>query len=141
MEEKTLKKTAPWILVAEDQPEISQLMAQLIKARDQWKVEIVENGEVAIKEWNRGDYDIIIMDIQMPVKGGIEATKEIRKAEKDNKSDHRIPIIALTANSSYKRATIEAGMDDFLSKPFKVKVLIEAINKQLKKIGKEAHIV
>jgi CheY-like chemotaxis protein len=78
-------------------------------------------------------FDLILMDYEMPLMGGLEATKEIRKYE-SNFSDKHIPIIALSAHviSTIKDQCIEAGMDDFVSKPIDAKELSAVIIKILK---------
>jgi CheY-like chemotaxis protein len=77
-------------------------------------VDIAENGQIAVDKFKKSEYDVILMDIQMPVMNGIEATQAIREFSK-------IPIIALTANASRQEAErcIGAGCDDYLAKPFK----------------------
>ena len=77
-------------------------------------VDIAENGAVALEKLGAHSYDLVLMDIQMPVMDGLEAAHEIRKT-----SD--IPIIALTANASIKEQDkcFEIGMNDYLAKPFK----------------------
>jgi len=78
------------------------------------KVDIAENGMIGVEKSREHGYDIILMDIQMPVMNGIEATKRIRTTS-------QVPIIALTANASKQESDkcINAGMNDYLSKPFK----------------------
>ena len=80
--------------------------------------EIAENGEEAVSKYLNQSYDVILMDIQMPVLNGYEAAKKIREHEKISKK--RVPIIALTAYAmqSDREKCLEAGMDDYLSKPF-----------------------
>jgi len=84
--------------------------------------DIAENGQEAIEAYKRCQYALIIMDIQMPVMGGFEATRKIREMEP---SGQHVPIIALTANvaSSDANKCLECGMDDFLAKPFRLQHL------------------
>lgn len=87
---------------------------------DQWKIdyEIAENGQLGLDKVSRGDYEVVLMDISMPVMDGYTATKEIRKLESDKSN---IPIIAMTANafSNDIEKCFEIGMNDHISKPFK----------------------
>lgn len=89
-------------------------------------VDIAENGLIGVEKYREHGYDLILMDIQMPVMGGIEATQKIR--EKSS-----VPIIALTANSSKHEADRckEAGINDYISKPFKPSDLYSKIMAQL----------
>ncbi len=89
-------------------------------------VDIAENGLVGVEKYREHGYDLILMDIQMPVMGGIEATEKIR--DKSN-----VPIIALTANSSKQETERckEAGINDYISKPFKPLDLYSKIMAQL----------
>ena len=77
-------------------------------------VDIAENGLIGVEKFIKHGYDLILMDIQMPVMNGIEAAKKIREQSK-------VPIIALTANSTKQEQDkcMEIGMNDYLSKPFK----------------------
>jgi CheY-like chemotaxis protein len=79
------------------------------------RVDIAENGLVGYEKFRAYRYDLILMDLQMPVMNGFEATEKIRQYDQD------IPIIALTANSSSQEAdkAREIGMNDYMSKPFK----------------------
>lgn len=82
-------------------------------------VSLACNGQEAIEAFENGNYDLIFMDIQMPVMDGIEATKRIRDIEKGSGSASRVPILALTAHAvkEYIDACLQAGMDDYLIKP------------------------
>ncbi|HHS95173.1 MAG TPA: response regulator [Phaeodactylibacter sp.] len=77
-------------------------------------VDIAENGLVAVEKFRAHGYDLILMDLQMPIMDGIEATKRIRE------SDELVPIIALTANASKQEMNkcLNSGINDYLSKPF-----------------------
>ena len=89
-------------------------------------VDIAENGLIRVEKYREHGYDLILMDIQMPVMGGIEATQKIREKS-------LVPIIALTANSSKQEAEKckEAGINDYVSKPFKPLDLYSKIMAQL----------
>ena len=104
-------------------------MALKLLHNEGYKADIAENGEDALHALEKGNYDLILMDIQMPKMGGIEATTEIRKREKNSK--RHIPIIALTANTMEgdREQYIAAGMDDYISKPINPKALYEAIRR------------
>jgi signal transduction histidine kinase/ActR/RegA family two-component response regulator len=94
------------------------------------KVELAENGKIALELFYKNEYDLILMDIQMPIMDGIEATKSIRAFEKEN---NRLPIkiMAVTAFALErdKEQCLNAGMDDFLAKPFKPNELLALIDK------------
>ncbi len=104
------------VLLVEDN-EINQLVVN--KFLKKWHVnsDLAVNGKLAIEKIEQNDYELILMDLQMPVMDGYEATVEIRKMA-DKKA--LIPIIALTASavSEVKDRVIQSGMDDFISKPF-----------------------
>jgi len=95
--------------------------------------ELAENGKMALKMFLNNSYDLILMDINMPVMGGIEATTKIRDSEEKNnlKPIDRLIIVALTASSaeSESKRCIDAGMDDFIAKPFRRNELIAAVDK------------
>ncbi|MFK5857084.1 MAG: response regulator [Bacteroidota bacterium] len=118
------------ILVAEDNS-INQRVARFIIEKLGHKIEIAENGEIAVEKFKDGNYDIIFMDIQMPVMDGIVATENIRKIEKSMEISYGVPIIAMTANTlkGDKEKFIESGMNDYIGKPFKAAELSDLIFK------------
>lgn len=104
------------ILLAEDN-DINRLYATSILKMWECTADIAENGYVALEKVRNNDYDIILMDIQMPVMDGFEATRAIKKS---GAPKNQIPIIALTANSSSKdiEKCMASGMNDCIAKPF-----------------------
>ncbi len=120
------------ILVAEDNLE-NQLLVQAILEDEGFTVGMAENGRKALEMMEPSDYDLILMDIQMPEMNGLETTREIRKMERNmgsgKDSTLRIPIIACTAfaREEDRERCIEAGMDDFVSKPVDVNELVQKI--------------
>lgn len=116
------------VLLVEDQPSNRKTLEVYLKHKV-GKVDIAENGKQAVEKFSSGEYDIILMDLQMPIMGGIEASLRIRKIEQDRKVERPIPIIAFTANyySDDKDISIEIGMDVYLSKPFQCKYIYELI--------------
>lgn len=116
------------ILLAEDEP-INQALAVAILEDNNCQVTIANNGKEALEIQKENEFDLILMDIQMPVLDGIEATKAIREAEKG--TGKHIPIIAQTAHAikGDKERIIEAGVDDYITKPFKANELFETIQK------------
>ena len=113
------------ILVAEDNDSNYILMTYILKKYYQY--ERAKNGQEAVEMIEKGDYDIILMDIKMPVMDGLEATKAIKEKHPD------LPIVALTANAfdSDRQAALEAGCNDFLSKPVSAVLCINTIAKYL----------
>jgi CheY-like chemotaxis protein len=107
------------ILVAEDNS-INIQVARYIVSPIASELKFVMNGSEAVEEYKIGSYDIILMDVKMPVMDGYEATQAIRKIEKAKGAGARIPIIAMTANNMYEeiQQCMAIGMDGFLPKPF-----------------------
>jgi signal transduction histidine kinase/CheY-like chemotaxis protein/HAMP domain-containing protein len=122
------------ILVAEDNS-VNQYMIRAILNKLDHSVEIAKDGQCAIDLLNTGDFDLILMDIRMPVMDGLEATASIR-AKDGSKSN--IPIIALTADISAGNINeyTTAGMNDVCGKPIELAFLLRSINKCL---GEEIH--
>ena len=115
------------ILVAEDNRP-NQLVAKAILENQGYTVDIVDDGVKAVDAVLAGDFDIVLMDIQMPRMDGVEATQSIRKLDSDKKT---IPIIAVTANAMVgdRDSYLAAGMDDYISKPIDSRSLIETIER------------
>jgi CheY-like chemotaxis protein len=121
------------ILVAEDNV-VNQKVASRTIEKLGYRSDVVSHGGEAVKAWEKGRYDLILMDCQMPEMDGYRATQEIRSREQDGE---RIPIIALTAHA-IKGADAEckaAGMDDYLSKPLRREQLEACLERWL---GNEA---
>ena len=115
------------ILLVEDS-EDNQLLIQSYLKNTEHKVHMAENGEVAVGMFASGDYDIVLMDMQMPVMDGYDATGEIRKWESEYGKEPT-PIIALTANALKEdtRRSLDAGCTGHITKPIKKAALMEAI--------------
>jgi len=116
------------ILLAEDNVVNQKLVVRILE-KVGLKVTVAQNGTEAVELSEAQDFDIILMDIQMPVMGGIEATSVIR--EKERASGSHIPIIALTANAMAgdKKQYLSCGMDAYVSKPFRKHELLSTIQK------------
>ncbi|WP_282052693.1 response regulator [Phaeobacter inhibens] len=117
------------LLLAEDNRTNQLVVSRMLKAAP-IEVLIAANGEEAVTMFQEHHPDIVLMDMMMPVKDGIDATAEIRQLEKDNGLG-RCPVVALTANAlqSHREECLAAGMDDFLSKPINKKALLGAVGK------------
>ena len=117
------------ILVVEDNP-VNQIVVQGMLEKLEYGFEVVDNGQEAVQAVVDNRYDLVLMDCQMPVMDGYQATGHIRSSEN---SDQRLPIIALTANAMAGDAEkcYDAGMDDYLAKPFVIESLEEKLTKWL----------
>ena len=116
------------ILIVEDDKELS-LLFQKVLEKSGYQVKSASDGAQALEVLDREYIDLIISDIMMPVMDGLEATRYIRRSNKENARD--IPIIAMTANAftEDRRRVLEAGMNEHLAKPLESEVLIEMIAK------------
>lgn len=114
------------ILIVEDNPINQELLSEILD-RLEYKVDVADNGKIALDKVQTNSYHMILMDIQMPEMDGITATKNIREKNKD------IPIIAITASifQSDKNECTEAGMNGFLSKPYTFEQVKELVSKFL----------
>jgi len=130
-EEESEKKSFEHIhvLVAEDNP-INQKLIKVVLENLGLTVTLASNGEEAYEYRKEGRYDMIFMDIQMPVMGGVESTQRILDYEKE-KGENHVPIIALTANalSGDKEKYMAEGMDDYATKPLDIKVIEKLVKK------------
>ena len=121
--------TAKKILLAEDN-DINRMIATIVLRSNGYHITEVLDGKEAVAELTRQSFDLVLMDMQMPFMDGLEATRIIRKH-----INNKVPIIALTANEvkEEKNRCVQAGMNDFLMKPFDEKDLVSIINKWLYK--------
>jgi hypothetical protein len=110
------------ILLAEDEELYQEIISQYIDSIG-FKMTVVNNGKQCINELMNKPYDLILMDIEMPEKNGLETTREIRK------KGINIPIIAVTSNTwkEDEIRSLKSGMNDFLAKPFNAKTLAKKI--------------
>lgn len=109
-------KADSYVLLAEDQPSNQELVATMLR-RAGYRVDVVGNGAEAVEAIRLRNYDIVLLDIEMPIMDGVAATLTIRASER---GQSRIPIIALSAHDDSPRmaAAREAGIDDHANKPF-----------------------
>src|SRR6202035_127589 len=114
------------VLVAEDN-KINQQLAKMLLQNAGHEVDIVENGEAAVDAVCNGDYDIVLMDVQMPLLDGVQATKRIRALPPPKNA---VTIVALTAHAmaGAREEYLAAGMDDYLSKPLDPVALFAKLN-------------
>jgi CheY-like chemotaxis protein len=119
------------LLAAEDNATNQQVLRAVMDSLD-IDLDIVPDGRQAVEAWKNGRYDLILMDIQMPIMDGIAAAREIRAAERAEKRA-RTPIVALTANAlSHQVAEyLASGMDGHVAKPIEIAKLYEAISAAL----------
>ncbi len=125
------------ILLAEDNP-VNQMTATTMFEKLGHAVVVANDGRQALDRINEQKFDIVFMDVQMPEMDGLAATGEIRKSEK---STHRhIPIVAMTAHAMKgdKEKCLEAGMDDYVSKPIRRKDLTDVIARIVERFLTEA---
>ncbi|MEA1866618.1 MAG: response regulator, partial [Thermodesulfobacteriota bacterium] len=146
------------ILLAEDNP-VNQKLAKMMLTKAGYQVEVADNGKEAVEKYTASpeDFDLIFMDIQMPEMDGLEATKAIRKREEQLKAQgsklkakdgvssgelstlsfqhsarsERVPIVAMTAHAMKgdREKCIEAGMDDYITKPIKRELVFKVLEK------------
>jgi signal transduction histidine kinase/ActR/RegA family two-component response regulator len=115
------------VLVAEDNP-TNQLVLRALLGQFELTPTIVGDGQQALEAWRAQDWDVILMDVQMPVLDGVSAARAIR-AEEAARGRPRTPIVALTANAMTQQVDsyLEAGMDGYVPKPIDVRALLQAL--------------
>jgi signal transduction histidine kinase/ActR/RegA family two-component response regulator len=128
-------KSKKHILVAEDNVVNQRLAARLLE-REGHQVEIAASGKQALEMLDRGPFDVVLMDIQMPEMDGLTAARQIRRSELG--SGRHIPIVAVTAQASEsdRRRCLEAGMDAYITKPVQVPELMHTIES----VSPEVHL-
>jgi two-component system sensor histidine kinase/response regulator len=118
------------VLLAEDNPVNVEVASAMLEGLG-LDVSRACNGEEALQSVRDGDFDLILMDCQMPVMDGFAATTEIRRHEQQHRRARSLPIIAITANALQgdRESCLAAGMDDYLSKPFTQQALGQTISR------------
>ena len=114
------------ILLADDDRVTQQLITKILEKHGH-EVEVVGTGDDAVEAFQEADYDLILMDVQMPEVNGFEAARRIRGREKDG--DTHVPIVALTARATEesRKKCLSAGMDAYIAKPVDSETLLEAV--------------
>ena len=122
------------ILMAEDNA-INQRVGKLILQRAGFEIDLVADGNEALEAHRTKPYDLILMDCQMPTMDGFEASRKIRLL-----SEKQPAIIAVTANAlaGERERCLEAGMDDYLSKPFQAEQLVSLVKKWAAALARHA---
>ncbi len=130
---REMRRSALRILLAEDNIVNQQVAVGLLKKLG-LRVDAVANGVEAITALETLPYNLVLMDVQMPVMDGYEATRQIRSPESAVKN-HQIPIIAMTANAMQgdREKCLKAGMDDYVAKPIEPELLLAALDRWLPK--------
>jgi PAS domain S-box-containing protein len=120
------------VLLAEDNP-VNQTLAMRILERLGHKAQVANNGKEALERAQEEEFDVILMDVQMPEMDGLEATMAIREAEAGSRK--HVPIVAMTAHAMKgdREKCLDAGMDGYLSKPIRV----DELKKVMSEIGKQ----
>ena len=116
------------VLVAEDDQTLRKLLEVMLSRRTV-PCQTVGDGEAAVAAWESGAFDLVLMDIQMPRLDGLEATRIIR-AREEVRGGH-VPIIAMTAHATSESRDLyrQAGMDDYIAKPFKFEQFFQLLDK------------
>ncbi len=123
-----LAQTLPLtILVAEDNP-INQRLAKVVLSKMGYDCDVVADGSEVVDSLRRRRYDVVLMDVQMPMMDGLEATRAVRRDVPPPRQPH---IIAITASATVqdRRQCFAAGMDDYISKPFRARELMNALQR------------
>ncbi len=120
------------ILVAEDNVINQKVVMRILEKKLGYTADVVNNGKEAIESLERLDYNLVLMDCQMPEVDGYEATRIIRN-ENSSVRNHNIPIIAMTANAMNgdREKCLDTGMNDYVTKPVSMQVLADAIKRNL----------
>jgi CheY-like chemotaxis protein len=122
---------SPRILLAEDDP-VARTVLELLFKRTNYKLDFAEDGRKAVEMWEKGGYDLVLMDVQMPWLNGFEATRAIR--EKEQERGGHTPIVAMTAHAGKEDedSCLTAGMDAYISKPIDFNKCLQLIGQTIK---------
>lgn len=108
------------VLLAEDNEVNQRLISRLLEKMGH-TVAVAQNGQMAVRMWSEQEFDLVAMDMQMPIMDGLEATAEIRVRERD--TGRHVPIVAMTANAfdEDREKCLRGGMDGYIAKPVTAK--------------------
>jgi TMAO reductase system sensor TorS len=122
------------VLLAEDHPVNRQLAVKLLE-REGHTVVVAKNGQEALRALEAGTFDVVLMDVQMPVMNGMEATEALRRSERG--TGRHVPVVALTANAMKgdRERYLKCGMDGYLAKPIRRKELAETLQRVVREVG------
>ena len=122
----------PRVLVAEDDA-CNQQVLRLMLERRGYRVRIVNNGRLALAALAEVPFDLLLLDVRMPEVDGFHVVESLRRSERDTFRSGHLPVIAVTALATKRdrERCMEAGVDEYLSKPFRVRELYAAIDRAL----------
>jgi CheY-like chemotaxis protein/HPt (histidine-containing phosphotransfer) domain-containing protein len=129
-ESKTPEPRSLNILLAEDNL-VNQRLAMRMLEKCGHRVTLVDNGRKTVDAWSKGAFDLVLMDVQMPDMDGFEATAAIRKGELGGDRDTLIIAMTAHAMAGYRERCLDAGMDGYISKPIRQKILLDTIHSVL----------
>lgn len=120
------------VLVAEDD-EFNQRVLKLMLERRGYRVRVVGNGRLALAALAAAAFDLLLLDVRMPEVDGFHVVESVRRSERDIPGSSRLPVIAVTALAakSDRDRCMEAGVDEYLSKPFRLTELYAALDRAL----------
>ncbi len=123
-----LQKRKSRLLLVEDD-EVTRQVVGIMLQRANYDHDVAGNGEQGVAMWEKGNYDLVLMDVQMPLMDGFEATRTIRVREAARRDGGHIPIVAMTAHAfaEDEQRCLDAGMDAYISKPINMKSCLEKI--------------
>jgi len=124
-------RQAPLTILLADDVEINRALVQAILEPHGHQITFAENGRSALEAYTSKRFDVVLMDIQMPEMDGLQATRAIREYERDMGRSAAVPIVAMTAfaGNEDRQVCLDAGMDDYLTKPIRPAQLLQLLNK------------
>jgi CheY-like chemotaxis protein len=125
------------VLIVEDDLTMRHLMATIL-SRQNMTCTVVGDGRSAVEEWERGNYDCVFMDVQMPLLDGLQTTRIIREKEKARGCHTIIIAVTALATDADRESCLSSGMDDYLSKPIDIDLLLSIVLKHAKSRSQQA---
>ena len=115
------------VLIVEDEPDLASFFRKALQ-KNGFSITVAPDGEQALQAIQANDYDVILLDIGLPIKNGWIVLKELREQCND------CPVIVATASDSSLQEALKAGANDYLQKPIRLKALLSAVQKQISSI-------